>query len=319
MKMIGVPTIFAAALGAVALVFAAPRPAFAVDASDGESSSSGPSHGDDDNRRDNDDDDDDGKADARAAGDNTQATLAVKGPIVFRIEAQSGDVELVGTNAPQVHVRLEGTHSSHAMELIQRGDRVEVRFGDHRQLRRGHLRVEVPLASGAELTTMSGDVEVTGISGELSVRTLSGDIHIKDVGNTDVESVSGDVTLEGVKGKLRVHTVSGDAKIQSAQAVGQLAFESTSGGLKWSGACGKDCHLSAETVSGDVRWSLDPKSSFDLSFGSHSGDLEDKLDMQIRHQHQHKGSGGWSEAVYGKGEGVIECDTFSGDVTVEKR
>ena len=30
-------------------------------------------------------------------------------------------------------------------------------------------------------------------------------------------------------------------------------------------------------------------------------------------------NGGWLEAVYGKGEGVIECDAFSGDVIVSKK
>ena len=32
-----------------------------------------------------------------------------------------------------------------------------------------------------------------------------------------------------------------------------------------------------------------------------------------------RGPGGWFEAVYGKGEGVIECDAFSGDVIVSKK
>ena len=34
---------------------------------------------------------------------------------------------------------------------------------------------------------------------------------------------------------------------------------------------------------------------------------------------KHGGMGGWLEAVYGRGEGVIECDAFSGDLVVRKK
>jgi DUF4097 and DUF4098 domain-containing protein YvlB len=102
----------------------------------------------------------------------------------------------------------------------------------------------------------------------------------------------------------------------------QLAFQSASGNLEWTGVCAKGCHLSAETVSGDIKLQPDAaKSSFELSYSSHSGDLRDELKLEVKRtpKRKHGGMGGWLEAVYGKGEGVIECDAFSGDLIVRKK
>ena len=41
--------------------------------------------------------------------------------------------------------------------------------------------------------------------------------------------------------------------------------------------------------------------------------------MKRAPKRKHGGMGGWLEAVYGRGEGVIECDAFSGDLVVRKK
>jgi hypothetical protein len=74
-------------------------------------------------------------------------------------------------------------------------------------------------------------------------------------------------------------------------------------------------------VSGDLRLSVDPKSSFELSYTSHSGELRDELSLAVKRnpQRRHGMASGWLEASYGKGEGVIEADAFSGALVVKRR
>jgi Putative adhesin len=275
----------------------------------------------DDDGDDDENDDERRPADARATGSGT-ATLAVKGAVRLRQAAKSGGIEVVGSDRLQVSATLTHAHGHDAdLALVQHGDYVDVEFGGRRTLRSGHLRVELPRGSQVELTSMSGDVTVLSISGEVRVRTLSGEVRVSGSGAAVVQSVSGDVSIEYASGPVKLHTVSGDARISSTEAAPTLEYQSTSGKLDWSGTCAKGCHLGAETVSGNARLHLDAKSSFELSYSSHSGDLRDELQLEVkRHQRrQRSGRGGWMEASFGKGEGLIECDTFSGDLELVRR
>ena len=74
-------------------------------------------------------------------------------------------------------------------------------------------------------------------------------------------------------------------------------------------------------LGGDLRFHLDPKSSFELSYTSHSGELRDELNLAVKHapRRKHGMASGWLEATFGKGEGVIEADAFSGNLLVRKK
>ena len=79
--------------------------------------------------------------------------------------------------------------------------------------------------------------------------------------------------------------------------------------------------MSAETVSGELRIAVDPKSSFELSYTSHSGELRDEVNLSVKRSpaRKHGMASGWMEATFGKGEGVIEADAFSGNLIVKKK
>ncbi len=258
---------------------------------------------------------------ARSTGKNGAAALAVKGPVTFRLRVQSGEVEVVPSDKPQIALSVEGVPITGEVQLLQFGDRVEAEFSGRRQLRRGRLRVELPKGSNLDFDSTSGDVSVQEVGGDVRVRTMSGDVKVKGARNADVQSVSGDVAVSVTGPRLRLHLVSGTALATTADPAVQLAFQSASGNLEWSGVCAKGCHLSTETVSGEIKLQPDAsKSSFQLSYASHSGDLRDELKLEVKRAPRRKhGMGGWVEAVYGKGEGVIECDAFSGDVIVRKK
>jgi hypothetical protein len=270
-------------------------------------------------RRRYDNDDNGAEATSQARGSGT-AALSVKGPITFRLNAQAGDVEVTtGENGRVMVLLSEAPADDIALRLY--GERVEASFRGRNQLRRGKLHVELPHGSRVELTSMSGDITVRKLSGDVRIHTMSGDVKLAQVGKSEVQTISGDLRIEEALGAVRVHTVSGHAVVTSVNAAPQLEFQSASGSLDWSGLCAKDCHVSAETVSGAVRLAVDPRSSFELSYTSHSGELRDELNLTVKHspKRKHGMPGGWLEATYGKGEGVIEADAFSGNLVVKKR
>ena len=270
----------------------------------------------------NDDESSDEKPTARAEGKDGSATLAVKGPVTFRLRVQAGEAEVVASDKSQVTVSIHGVPRPRDLQLLQFGDRVEVRIAGSAQMRHGAMRVELPKGSSVDFGSTSGDLAVQGLGGDVRVRTMSGDVKVTGARNADVQSISGDVNV-GITGpRLRLHVVSGNAIATTVDPAVQVTFESASGNFDWSGVCAKGCHLSTQTVSGQIKLQPDAsKSSFELSYASHSGDLRDDLKLQVKRAPKRKqsGMGGWLEAVYGKGEGVIECDAFSGDVIVGKK
>ena len=247
------------------------------------------------------------------------ATLQVRGPITFQLRAQTGEVEIVSTDKQQVSVSLSDAPAGE-VALYAFGDRVEASFGGRRTLRRGKLRVELPKNSKLDFSSMSGDLVARQLA-EVRVRTMSGDVKLLSVGKTDVQTISGDVSIEGSGTPVRLHTVSGHGIIVTNGAAPQIEFQSASGNLDWSGTCARDCHVSAETVSGELHLLVDPKSSFELSYTSHSGELRDELNLDVKRapRRKHGMASGWLEASFGRGEGVIEADAFSGNLIVKKK
>ena len=240
------------------------------------------------------------------------ATANVKGPITFRLDTISADVEIATAGGKQVTITLSDSDAN-SVALVARGDdRMEAEFDGQGKLRSGHVRIELPKGSSVDIKTVSGGLIAKGPGGDVRFRSMSGDAHVGPAGNAEIATVSGEVSIKDVTGSVRVHTVSGDAEITStAGANAQLEFESTSGDLHWSGACGPKCRITSSTVSGDAVLSLDPKaSSFDLRFQSHSGDINDGLGIQ---------KSGEGQGRYGKGEGVVEVRSFSGDLSLKKK
>jgi len=261
---------------------------------------------------------DEREATAQAKGRGS-ATLPVKGPVTLQVRAQAGEVEVVATDKRQVSVSLSEAPAED-IALYAFGDRVEPSFRGRRTLRRGKLHVELPRGSRLDLTSMSGDVTAQRI-GDVRVRTMSGDVKISGVAKVDVQTISGDARIEEASGPVRLQTVSGKGVVSTSGAAPQVEFHSTSGSLEWEGTCAKDCHVSAETVSGDFQLSVDPKSSFELSYTSHSGELRDEVNLVVKRspKRKHGMASGWLEATLGRGEGVIEADSFSGSLVVKRK
>ena len=250
------------------------------------------------------------------------ATMDVKGPITLRADVLSADIEIVGGGGKQVKAQL--IDSSGAIRFAQSGDRVEVQLQSKSGWPHvpagidGRLRIEVPMGSHVELTSASGDIAVRDTGGNVRLRTASGEVKLRKVAGVEVMAVSGDVDIDGASGEVRLRTVSGDARVVQGGA-GKIEYGTTSGDLDWTGSCKTGCRIEARSTSGDVKLHFGGDSSFDLRYMSHSGDASDDLKMQTLEQNENKHGGAMLHARYGKSEGLVEVQTFSGDMHVARK
>ncbi|MGZ3441931.1 MAG: DUF4097 family beta strand repeat-containing protein, partial [Polyangia bacterium] len=208
--------------------------------------------------------------------------------VTLRADVLSSDIEVVGGAGNKVKAQL--IDSSGAIRLAQSGDRVEVVLSTKSGWPHvpagidGKLRIEVPTGSHVELTSASGDIQV------------------RDTG-----------------GNVRLRTVSGDAQVWQSSNGARFEYGTTSGDLDWSGSCRSGCRIEARSTSGDVKLRMMPDASFDLRYVTHSGDASDDLKMQTLEQSENRRGGGSLHARYGKGEGLVEVQTFSGDLHVARK
>jgi hypothetical protein len=244
-------------------------------------------------------------------GDGEQlARLATHGPVKLRLHALSGDIEIVAGGENHVTAKLsegEGTRVS----FREDGDRVELLFDGVPVLRCGRLCVEVPQKSAVEVTSDSGDVAIHGVGGEVRARATAGDVRVEHASAVEVRAVSGDVAVQSAAGEVRVNTVSGDINVATVGASSHVSANTTSGDVHWKGNCGGGCRLEARTLSGDVELQPVDKSSFALRFLTHDGEIADDLKLSYAGT---RGREPNLAARYGSGDGLVEVQTWSGDL-----
>jgi len=238
---------------------------------------------------------------ARATGKNGAASLAVKGPVTFRLRVQSGEVEVVPSEKPQIALSVDGVPVTGDVQILQFGDRVEAEFSGRRQLRRGRLRVELPKGSNLDFASTSGDVSVQNVGGDVRVRTMSGDVKVQGARNAD--------------GGQRLGRRDGERHRSQGEAAPRLRHRDGHHGRSRR-AARLPVRLGQPRVDGSVRQGLPPqrgrrslvriklqpdpaKSSFELSYASHSGDLRDELKLEVKRapKRKHAAAGGWRRST----------------------
>jgi hypothetical protein len=261
---------------------------------------------------------------------STVVTVAVGGPLTLQANLASTDIEVVRGAVNTVRAQLFPcarqswrlwSHcggASRAIRLNTFSNRVEVQFLSKDGTPQaagvgGRVRVELPAGSAVAIMSASGDLSIRDLGGNVQLRTASGDVHLRQVANVEAMTASGDIIIEGSSGELRLRTASGDATV--TQAGGAKGFElgTTSGDLDWSGACGAGCRIDVRSTSGDVRLRLARSSSFALHYVTRSGDAVDGLGVQAL---ENNGDTSSMNGRYGKGEGLIQAQTVSGDLAV---
>lgn len=251
---------------------------------------------------------------------HVQATTAVRGTPTFRMRTLSADIRITSGPAGRATIHIYDGRVP-AVKLLQHGDRLEPDLGDEQGgLRHGYVEVELPPGVHLDLNSVSGDIESRAQHGDVRIKAVSGDVRLESASTVEIKTVSGDVRVGRASGRARLKTVSGDVDYLSAAGpAAQLEFETTSGGLDWRGACGKGCRLELASMSGDIRLTLEPRSSFELSYTSHSGELRDQLGVTPTEQRKRSPGGQRVQARYGGGEGEIEYSSFSGELQLRKK
>jgi DUF4097 and DUF4098 domain-containing protein YvlB len=247
---------------------------------------------------------------ALASGSGT-AKAPVPGAVTFELRTYAAAVEVVQGHADSVAVSTPGAPGAR-IEIEGSGGRYEARIDGRRQVREGKVRLELPAGSKVEITTVTGTIDVSGALGEVRARTMSGRVTSAGTREADVETIDGPVKIGGAEGNVRVHTIAAAVLIDGSGPALQAEVETSSGPVDVRGLCGKGCRIDVDTVSGEVRLALDSRSSFGLRFTSHSGKLRDRGAST-------GGNDAWTDAVWGAGEGRIECETFSADAVVSTR
>ena len=196
------------------------------------------------------------------------------------------------------------------------------------------LRVTAPAGITLDVEAVAADVEVTGVRGaELNIDNVSGDVTVdsaaRDVevntvsGSQDLqlhandvsaESVSGDVTIRGeLGGRIDLEAVSGTLSVDSSSAAKSLSAGVVSGDVKLRTGLQPGGRLRAESLSGDLEVVLPAATSASLSASSFTGSIKSFAGKVETEEH---GPGSSLDTRLGAGDGSIELETFSGDLTV---
>jgi len=198
------------------------------------------------------------------------------------------------------------------------------------------LEVTVPQKASLDIGAVSADVDVQQMAGrKLDVSSVSGNVVVtaSSPGEASLENVSGDSTLRITTNKLKAQSVSGDLRISggltgdidvesvsgnidlAAKALDRLEFSTVSGDAILRAALRPSGVVKGETLSGELRLQMPRATSARVHAETFSGDIS--AGAEIRVEHEEHGPGKSLDTTFGRGDGRIELESFSGDVTLQ--
>ncbi|MET0807784.1 MAG: DUF4097 family beta strand repeat-containing protein [Pseudoxanthomonas sp.] len=176
-----------------------------------------------------------------------------------------------------------------------------------------HVDVSGVAPGRLSIESVSGDVQVAAAPGEVDVESVSGQLRLTvNSASVDVQTVSGDVQLRGrMNGEIKAETVSGNIDVVvNGERVSELSASTVSGDARLQAGLALKGEINLESVSGDLLLVLPRTLSAQVSGESFSGDLKAPGAKIQKPEH---GPGSSFDTRYGKGEGTIRIETFSGD------
>jgi hypothetical protein len=259
-------------------------------------------------------------APARPAGARAPRVhqLIVKSPP--RLEISTFEAAIVVRRGKRDMVKivadLRGGPDGGELEIRQRGDAISIEGLDPGVT--GTVTIESPPGTRFELETVVGALDLAGAGGRAELEAVSGSVSIDGIDEVEIEAVSGKVDVRNAT-RIEVHSVSGGVSVAHRGSAPSIELESVSGALDVRGGCGAGCRVRIESLSGGATLALDRRSSFRFGFETFSGALHDGLGMILDRPDGDDGErdeGGERDtsARYGKAEGSIQIETFSGTV-----
>lgn len=219
-----------------------------------------------------------------------QADLTIELP-------QGANVEFKGVNGD---VRVSG---------IEGGSKIETVNGDI---------VASALSNQVTLTTVNGVIDNTNSKGRISLSAVNGEIKDKaSTGRVEYAVVNGEIDAQSNADEVDVNTVNGDAKVKLT-GTSRLKMTTVNGELDVKLAQVASPRISGSSVSGEITLQLDSAVSarFDLR-ASAGGDIDNKLTSDKATKAKY-GPARSLQFSTGNGDGSVELNTVSGDLTIEK-
>lgn len=235
--------------------------------------------------------------------DGSYSVTALKDLRGLEVYTTSGDVAIHVSEAPDAGVIIDGdvddldvTCSADGVLTIREGRTASSSFFSRRGFFSSDVELYIPRRHWESITvhTASGDVDIDrdGLDiGRLTVHTASGDLsaRLRTCSHLYFESASGDLDLSGACGSLKAETRSGDITLRGEAE--DAVLRSTSGDIELEGLVGQ---FRGSTMSGDVRLETSRLPQV-MELSSKSGDIVARI----------PGSGPFS----------VRCGTVSGDIT----
>lgn len=267
---------------------------------------------------------------------NQTHPLEAKGRI--EVSNVQGRLEVRGWDRPQVQISGELGDGAHPLQVTGDARQLQVHVRHPRMGRRPQptvLILRVPFQADLEVETVSADIDIDGIAPrELRAESVSG--AIRAVGaprKAELESVSGridatlnsaDVQAESVSGGVRlsgrlsdsveVDSVSGDVVVDTlGERLRRLSVETVSGGAQVVAGLQPRGEAQLESLSGNVLLRLQADLSARLEGESFSGRI---TAPGASAGSQRPGPGSSVRHDYGRGDGRIRLETFSGNATL---
>jgi DUF4097 and DUF4098 domain-containing protein YvlB len=271
----------------------------------------------------------------RAGALDTVVTFDAHGALT--VSCPGGSVIVTGSDRNEIKVRARTDNG--AIRFTSNGTRATLEPSSGRGCSDGRFEVTVPTGTKLSATTWSGSVSVSGVHGEIEARAQSGDVQIKDAGERlDIESLSGDVSIVGVKGETKVNTISGAIDLSAARGdvtaetvsgdielrdviAKQVRVHNTSGDISYSGSILDGGRYEFNTHSGELTLGLPADVGAELSVSTFSGGIESDFPITLKAGEHGIGAAQAKRLNFtvGRGTARIAAETFSGDITLQRR
>ena len=255
----------------------------------------------------------------------------------------AGEVQVVGWDRNEVHVRADLSSGVERLEFETSGARTTIKVvlpkGRGNYEGSSDLLVNVPRGSSVSLNTVSADQIIKDVRGTQRLQAVSGMIQT-ELYNEDLEikSVSGDVTVRGNNGKgvLRLTTVSGAAHLQDVgseidlntvtgdiqvrvKELSRARIKTTNGNLDLrAAALTRDVRLEAEGINGDLRFRFPRTLDAEFDIETFNGDIDNCFGPEPRRSREY-GPGNELRFKEGNGEGRIRIKALNGTVEICNR
>lgn len=271
------------------------------------------------------------------AGTSVDETRSMPADGRVQVENLAGSITISGWDRNELHLtgdlgdgveELEISESAQGVSIVVR-NRQNQRYVDETD-----LELKVPAAASViaegvssdidisgmdggsfDLSTVSGDIDVSASASRVEIESVSGDVSWSGASpRTSVETVSGEIEIDGVAGEVEITTVSGDVELE-AGVVSIARFETVSGDIRATQSIADGGRLSADSMSGDVTIRLPSDQKGDFAAQTFSGDIRTAFGEVNRSS---RGPGRRLEHREGSGGAIIEVESFSGDIRIEK-